>query len=162
MIHVTFSERLFGNIHVSSGPIGMQVDWDMTRYRMRKVVTYCITRRWRATCWSKGLSKKTHSAKKEMTIFSQTKLIIFSGMRCWLWAQGFWMTSLKFNSQRVSSLLMPWCPCETWTYFLKGRTGKAVCIMHCQTGWHGYERVTCCKAWILGIHVQVAASSKLA
>ena len=44
-IHVTFSDGFFGNIHVSSGPIEMQVDWDMTRYRMRKDATYCITRR---------------------------------------------------------------------------------------------------------------------
>ena len=45
MIHVTFSDRFFGKIHVSSGPIEMQVDWNMTRYRMRKDVTYSITRR---------------------------------------------------------------------------------------------------------------------
>ena len=45
MIHVFCSDRLFGNIGVYLGPIGIQVDWDMTGYWMRKDGRYCITRR---------------------------------------------------------------------------------------------------------------------
>lgn len=88
----------------------MQVDWDMIRYRMRKDATYCITRRWCATCWSKGLSQKTHSTNKEMTIFSQIKLIIFSRMRCPSFERKvFGWHHYSSIPEKVFSQLIPWC-----------------------------------------------------